>query len=154
MEQSPFWEANRFSASQEIHRILHNPKGHYRVNKSLLPLPVMSQLNTVRVPHHTSWRSIFILRSHLCLGVTSGIFLSDIATKNLYAPFLTPQTCYMPRPGHSSRFDHRAKHFSCILCYSYGAYSYIPYINHRTKSIKYLVECFSWLALWRLMTYI
>jgi hypothetical protein len=30
MEQGPSWEANQFSASQEIARILWNPKIHYR----------------------------------------------------------------------------------------------------------------------------
>jgi len=34
MEQSPSWEANRFSASQEIPRILWNSKVHYRSNKN------------------------------------------------------------------------------------------------------------------------
>jgi len=31
MEQSPSWEANQFSASQEIPHILQNPKVHYRI---------------------------------------------------------------------------------------------------------------------------
>jgi len=34
MEQSPSWEANRFSAYQEIPRILWNHKIHYRIYKS------------------------------------------------------------------------------------------------------------------------
>ena len=29
MEQSPSWQTNRFAASQQIPRILRNPKGHY-----------------------------------------------------------------------------------------------------------------------------
>jgi hypothetical protein len=33
MEQSPSWEANRLSASQEIPHILWNPKAYYRVYK-------------------------------------------------------------------------------------------------------------------------
>ena len=33
-EQLPSWEPNRFSASQEISRILWNPKADYRIHKS------------------------------------------------------------------------------------------------------------------------
>ena len=50
MEQSPSWEANWFAASQEIPRILWNPKVHYRIHKYLPPVPILSQLNPVHTP--------------------------------------------------------------------------------------------------------
>jgi hypothetical protein len=40
MEQSPSWEANSFSASQEIPRILWNLEVHFRVHKSPPPVPL------------------------------------------------------------------------------------------------------------------
>jgi hypothetical protein len=41
MEQRPPWEANSFSVSQEIPRILWNPEVHYHINNSPPPVPMV-----------------------------------------------------------------------------------------------------------------
>jgi hypothetical protein len=80
MEQSPSWEANRFAASQEISRILWNPKVHYRIHKCPQPVSILSQLNPVYTP--ASWRSALIF-SYLRLGLPNCLFPSGFPTKTL-----------------------------------------------------------------------
>jgi len=86
MEQSPSCEANRFTTSQEIPRILWNPNVHYRIHKCPSTVPLLSHLNPVHTPHPTSWRS------HLRLGLSCGLFPSG-----------SP-----PNPVHASRLPIRA----------------------------------------------
>ena len=47
MEQSPSWEANLFSDSQEITRILWNSNVHYSIHKWPPPVSILSQIAPV-----------------------------------------------------------------------------------------------------------
>ena len=70
MKQSHSSEANRFAASHEILRVLWNPKVHYGINNLTSP----------------------VIRSHLNLGLPSGLFSLGFANSNLYTTLLKDTT--------------------------------------------------------------
>ena len=106
IEQSTTWEANRLAASQEIPRILWNPKVHYRIHTCPPPVPILSHLDSV----HTPTSHFLKVHLNIILPFTPGspqcsLFLRFPHQKTIHASSL-PHTRYMPRPFHSSRFDH------------------------------------------------
>jgi hypothetical protein len=91
IEQSPSWAANRFSASQEIPRVLGNRKVHYRIHKWPPFQFLKTYLNIIlpSTPGSSKW-PLSIRFPHQ----------NPLNTSPL------PHMCYMSRPSHSSRFDH------------------------------------------------
>jgi len=105
MEQSPFWEANRFSASEAIPRILWKPKAHYRLYKCPPHLLLLSQIN----PVHDPTSCLLMIRLNIILPSTSAFPKWSLSlTIPQQSPVCTsslPRKCYMPRPSHYPWFD-------------------------------------------------
>ena len=96
MEQSLSWEANWFSASQEIPRILGNLKFITAFTTTChLSLSWVSLIESI-LPHPASSRSILILFSHLRLGLPNGLFPSGVNTKTMYMPLPSPISATCP----------------------------------------------------------
>jgi len=86
MEQDFSWEANEFSASEEVPHFLWNPEVHYHIHMCLPHVPVLSRISPVHTSPSHFWISILILSS---LGLPSGVFPSGVPIKTLYAPLFS-----------------------------------------------------------------
>jgi hypothetical protein len=93
MEHSPSWKTV-CSTSQEILRILWNPKVYHRVHKSPSPVPILNQMNAIQnlQPHFPNIH--FNIIPHLYLGLPSGLVSSDLPTKILCISQLPMRATY------------------------------------------------------------
>jgi hypothetical protein len=83
MEQNPSSEANRFSASQEIPRILWNPKVYYLIHKCPPPVAIISQID----PVHATATHFLEIHFNIILPSIPGFSKGSLSfpTKTLYA---------------------------------------------------------------------
>jgi len=118
MQQSPSWEANSHSTSQEVPHLLWNPKVHYHVHNSPPLVPIVSQMNPVNIlPYLPEVHRNIICPSTARSSEWSLSFrFSD--QNVVYTPHLS-HACYMPRPSYSPPLNHINNILWSIRCTSY-----------------------------------
>ena len=86
-------------------RFSWNPKVHYGVYKCPPLVLILSWIipGHVPPPNPISWRPIFLLFSHLCLGLRKWSFPLRFSHQSPVHTSPLTNLCYITRPSHSSR---------------------------------------------------
>ena len=143
MEQSPSWEANCFTASQEIPRIVWNPKAHYRIHKYPPPVPTLGQLD----PFHTPTPHVLKIHFNIILPSAPGSPQWSLSLRlphqNPVHASPLPHMHHTPCPSNSSWFYHLhnigwAVHIIKFLMCKKN--QYFDFYKHFWK-VKLLIRC-------------
>src|SRR5215469_18299606 len=107
MEQSPSWEADQsLQLVKKFPAFLWNPKVLYRTHKCPPPVPILNQLH----PVPTTPSNFLKIHPNIILPPTSGSTRWPLSLRfphqHPVLPSLLPHTRHMPRPSHSSLFNH------------------------------------------------
>jgi hypothetical protein len=115
MELGPFWETNCFSSSQEIPRIVCNPKAHYSIHKCPKPGPILSQTDPVHDLSHFLKIHLNIILIPTPKSSKWSPYPQVSPTEPLYAPLFSPirASC----PAHLIRQPNYISWKCCIIVY-------------------------------------
>jgi len=140
MKHSPAWEANRFSASQEIPGILYNPKLQYCIHKCPSSVPLPSHLDPVHPQHPPSRISIIILYTYLHLCLPSGLSLSfGFPQQNPNMPLLSPLRATCPAHYFPLNFGWGVPKIKLMWFSPLPCYRFPP--RHKHDTIHTLLNC-------------
>ena len=149
MEQNHSWEAKSFSASQDILRILWNPKIHYHFHKSSTTVHILSQIYPVHAPPSEFLKTHFNIIILSTPGSSKWFLTFRTPNQNLVCTSPLHHTCYMPRPFHSSWLDHpknppylvRGTVYESPNCVVFS-HSVVPRLSSATRlSVGMFVNC-------------
>jgi len=129
MEQSPSWEANRFSASQEIPHILWNPNVQYVIHKC--PPPVPKPARSSPCP------KIQLAKIHLNIILPSITGSYKWSLSRRFPPLCSPP--YVLHAPPISFFSHHVLHYRFIE--QLPCTTYTVFLHTRVSSCSYMFRC-------------
>ena len=101
-EADSFLRNNRYSANQEIPRVLWDLNTHYRIHKSTQSVPILSQINPLYVPLYQFFKICFNFTLSSTLESSMLPSSSGISTKILCAYLLSHTRATYPRQSNCS----------------------------------------------------